>query len=226
MTSRRSLGCVSCCVAGLIALATSAQAAPEARAKTEGQRPSVSEPRAVGTAKGSEHAKAHVEKGEETEHHHGPKGEGAPSASGIPMPVPSGSAGPEGGRHHEGRADESKRHEQRLSKLRELRGQWGQDTLKLPAVREELEHHAWRLARLKRMRDLATEKKNDKVLSKVDKLEQKENTRHEKAMARLKSQGSAATPEGSAMPTPSAIPSVGHPHEHGAAKKANAGGKP
>jgi hypothetical protein len=76
------------------------------------------------------------------------------------------------------------------------------------------------------MRVLATEKKNEKLLSKLDKLEQKENERHEKAMTRLKEHGSRATPQSSAGPVPSGLSTVGQPHKHGTAKKANAGGNP
>jgi hypothetical protein len=67
-------------------------------------------------------------------------------------------------------------------------------------VQNEVRHHAWRMARLKRMRELALEKKNDKLVAKIDRLEQKENTRHERAMAREKMASLAGTAGSAAMP--------------------------
>lgn len=231
MTSRRLLVRACCSVVGLLALATSAQATPDAP-KTEGKRSSMGEPRAATDAKGSEQAKAKTDRGEDAARRQGPKAGkspmGAPSGSGGPMASPHGSAGPERGLHHDADAgpDEQARHERRLAKLRELRGHWGEDTLKTPSAREELEHHAWRLARLNRMRELATEKKNDKLLSKLDKLDQKENERHEKAMTKLKTGAPGAKTEGSAMPKPSAVPSAAHPKEKAELKHSKEGGKP
>jgi len=90
----------------------------------------------------------------------------------------------------------------RLAKLREdakdrrkahqqaLKEKWG-DTLAKPNVREELRHHARRIAFLNRALLLAeTERKGkdkDKIVERIEKLIEKENTRHEAAMARIKS---------------------------------------
>ncbi|MGC4063184.1 MAG: hypothetical protein QM784_00750 [Polyangiaceae bacterium] len=101
----------------------------------------------------------------------------------------------------------SERRSDRLARIRELKNRWGGRTLMQPNVRDELRHHAWRVARLKRMRELALEKKNDKLVAKIDQLEQKENARHERAMARQQ----AAAAGSSALPIPDATVGSVHP---------------
>lgn len=98
--------------------------------------------------------------------------------------------------------------ERRKHHQSELKARWGA-TLAMPAVREELQHHARRMARLNRAMLLAqTEltKDKDKVVERIDKLIDKEQTRHERAMERFKSMPS--TPAASAGPAASAAPAV------------------
>jgi hypothetical protein len=233
MASIRSLKQASGYLVGVLALAATAQAAPEARAKADGPRPTTAESRPSRDVKSKEmgHGKDHKDADKDSdkdrdnegnrEHARlGPKG--GPSAMDSASPAPSGSVAPDEHRHHDGQANSGERHERRLARLRELRERYGSDLLKTPPVREELEHHAWRLARLKRMRELATEKKNDKLIAKIDQLEKKENERHEKAMNRFKERGATSAPEGSAVPSPSAVPSSGRSHGHEMGKPASA----
>jgi len=103
-----------------------------------------------------------------------------------------------------------------------VRHRWGM-VLMHPAVREELRHHARREAFLSRALFLAqtqvAPKDRDKLVERIEKLIEKEDTRHERAMERLKSMppppasaasAAAAAPGASAIapaPTPSAAPS-------------------
>jgi hypothetical protein len=76
---------------------------------------------------------------------------------------------------------------------------WGKATLEKPPVREELEHHAWRMARLERMKTLLAEsdhKQKAKLLARIDKLMERETARHKKHMDRLQSD-TGATAAGS-----------------------------
>lgn len=109
----------------------------------------------------------------------------------------------------------------RLAKLRDdakdrrkahreaLKERWG-DTLAKPNVREELRHHARRMAFLNRALILAeTERKGkdkDKVVERIEKLIEKENERHTRAMERIKSgqPGTAAAGTAAAGTTPAA----------------------
>jgi hypothetical protein len=131
---------------------------------------------------------------------------------------------------HRDRANRLKFREARRAKVKQIRERWGTDIVKAPGVKEELSHHFWRLARLKRMRALATEKKNEKLISRIDKLEQKEIERHEKAMSQLKAQASNVNPESSAAPASSVVPNEMPHHVHDGAKKArekaHEGGQP
>jgi hypothetical protein len=87
-----------------------------------------------------------------------------------------------------------------------LKKRWGA-TLAHPACRAELRHHARREAFLSRALFLAqTEvaaKDKDKLLERVQKLIDKENERHARAMERLKS-----APPGASAATPAATPSA------------------
>jgi hypothetical protein len=98
--------------------------------------------------------------------------------------------------------------ERRKHHQSELKARWGA-ALAMPAVREELQHHARRMARLNRAMLLAqTEltKDKDKVVERIDKLIDKEQERHERAMERFKSMPS--TPAASAGPAASAAPAA------------------
>lgn len=84
-------------------------------------------------------------------------------------------------------------------------------TLGMPAAREELEHHARRTARLDRallLCETEAVKDKDKLKERIQKLIDKENARHEQAMARLKSLPTtrAASAAAAAPPTPTPSP--------------------
>lgn len=110
----------------------------------------------------------------------------------------------------------------RLAKLREDRGErekdhreelkqrWGA-ALAMPAVREELEHHARRMAKLNRamvLADTEVTKDKDKLKERISKLVDQENTRHERAMERFKTMPAAPGAAASAAATPPAAPSA------------------
>ena len=79
--------------------------------------------------------------------------------------------------------------ERRAQHQAEIKARWGA-VLAQPAVREELEHHARRMARLNRAAFLAeTEitKDKDKLVERIQKLTEKEQARHVRAMERFKS---------------------------------------
>jgi hypothetical protein len=99
--------------------------------------------------------------------------------------------------------------ERRAQHQSELKARWGA-ALAMPSARQELEHHARRMARLNRALLLAeTEvtKDKDKLVERIQKLIDKEQERHERAMARVKSMPS--TPAASAAPAPSAATALG-----------------
>jgi hypothetical protein len=98
-----------------------------------------------------------------------------------------------------------RRHEHRQA----LKNRWG-TALTLPPVREELRHHARRMAFLNRALFLAqTEvapKDKAKLVERIEKLIDKENDRHERAMERFKSM----------PPAPGAVAAPGSPGAPGA----------
>ncbi len=101
------------------------------------------------------------------------------------------------------------RDERKQQHRQQLKERWG-NTLTQPAAREELEHHARRVARLNRAMVLAeTEvtKDKDKLKERINKLMEQENTRHERAMARLQASSPAAA-GGSAAPPAAAAPAA------------------
>lgn len=109
------------------------------------------------------------------------------------------------GELREHREDRAKEHRE------ELKARFGA-TLASPAARQELEHHARRMAKLNRAMELTeTEvtKDKDKLKERIQKLIDKENARHQQAMERFKSNAppvasaAAATP-----PTPPAAVAV------------------
>lgn len=96
--------------------------------------------------------------------------------------------------------------ERRAQHQGEVKARWG-SMLAMPPVREELEHHARRMARLNRALLLAeTEvtKDKDKLVERIQKLIDKEQERHDRAMARFKSSPTtpAAPAAAAAPPTP------------------------
>ncbi len=78
------------------------------------------------------------------------------------------------------------RQTRRTERREALKEQWGDDVLKRPAAQAELKVHARRLARLYRMRTLAKEANKDAVVTQVDKLIEREKTRHNKRMDTIK----------------------------------------
>ncbi len=98
----------------------------------------------------------------------------------------------------------------------ELKARWG-GVLAMPAVREELEHHARRMARLNRAAVLAeTEvtKDKDKLVERIQKLIDKEQARHDKAMERFKSMPTtpaASAPGAAAAAAPAASAAAAAP---------------
>jgi phage terminase small subunit len=106
---------------------------------------------------------------------------------------------------HEQREDRIKEHRQRLKEA------FG-GALGAPAAREELEHHARRMARLERAMILCeteTVKDKDKLKDRIQKLLDKENARHQRVMESLKATvGAPAASAGAASPLTSPSPSA------------------
>jgi hypothetical protein len=97
-----------------------------------------------------------------------------------------------GGATEEQRAERKKQRESRRAEAREkAKAKWG-DELKKPPVREELRRHVRRMARLARIKEVATEKKNDARVKKADELMERERARHQKRMEQLTSKGGEA----------------------------------
>jgi len=255
MKMKRQFYEIGLCLAGAVSLAWQAHAAPES--KNDRQNPAAQERPTVAPGD-SAHARRH-EPGEDArgeEKHegrenrnsdarqdrtkpHGPRETGEsslpPGSASAPLSAASGPASPsdEERRHHRDNAAESdQRRERRSAQLRELRSRWGDDALKRPEVRDELREHAWRLARLKRLRELAAEKKNEKLLSRIERLEQKENERHTQAMGHQKLIAGRPTPNASGAPSAQGAPESessarAHHRPHPAASvSTTAGGQP
>lgn len=96
-----------------------------------------------------------------------------------------------------------RRHDQRAF----LRQRWG-NTVDKPDVKQELELHARRLARLQRLEVVvATERTGDqrkRLIARIERMRALENKRHETAMTKLVPEG-ASPPQGSAS-APAALP--------------------
>lgn len=182
--------------------------------------------------KPSASAEAHADKGhDDNKGEHGKPGEaGKPDEAGKP-----GEAGKPPGRSGEGframrqlredlKAGKVKKEElkDKLAKLHESAGERGKEhrhelgkrwdgALAMPATREELKHHARRMAFLNRALVLAQteakDKDKDKLLERITKLIDKEDERHERAMERFKSMpapgaAASAAPAAPAAPAP------------------------
>jgi colicin import membrane protein len=78
------------------------------------------------------------------------------------------------------------REERRKSARTGLRDKWGKELLQKPAVRAELRLHAMRMAKLRQMKHVAVEGEKKELEARVDKLIDKENTRHATRMDALK----------------------------------------
>lgn len=90
-------------------------------------------------------------------------------------------------------ADEKRRDEMRKSRdsrrkarREQLRKKWGDKTLQAPQAHSEMQTHSWRQARLQRLRTLAQEQNRQDLVTRIDKLEKEEQTRHDNAMNRYK----------------------------------------
>jgi hypothetical protein len=76
----------------------------------------------------------------------------------------------------------------RQERVKEIRAKWG-DMVSRPPVRNELRNHAQRMARLNRARKVAEEAQKTEMVTRIDKLMEREKTRHQAAMDRLKTEG-------------------------------------
>jgi hypothetical protein len=103
-----------------------------------------------------------------------------------------------------------KRDERTREHREQLKQRFG-NALGMPAAREELQHHARRTARLDRallLCETENVKDKDKLKERIQKLIDKENARHEQAMARLKSMPSTPAASAAAAAPPSPATSV------------------
>jgi hypothetical protein len=105
----------------------------------------------------------------------------------------------------------SLRNDRRSDQRAFLRQRWGGAVHK-PDVKEELERHARRLARLQRLEVVvATERTGDqrkRLIDRIERMRAIENKRHETAMTKLVPEG-ASPPQGSApatLPAPPTLP--------------------
>lgn len=80
------------------------------------------------------------------------------------------------------------RKERRSERREKYEKKWGAFAHGKPAM-NEFRLHGWRMAKLRRMRLLAEEMGKKDVVERVDKLIEKEQARHEKALAKLKESG-------------------------------------
>jgi hypothetical protein len=80
------------------------------------------------------------------------------------------------------------RKDRRQERRERIQKRWG-EIEKKPAVRAELKVHAWRMARLKRLRAIAEAEGNKDKVARIDKLTQKETERHDKHMETLQKKG-------------------------------------
>jgi hypothetical protein len=145
-------------------------------------------------------------------HHAPPEPSGrhpaAETDGGLPPPRHRGSEAA----HHqppspdEPSANAEKRRTRRTQRTQELTARFGHELVARPNVRAELARHAWRIARLNKMAELAQTAKNDKFVTRVERLRQAENTRHESRLEKLKQNPSEAT--GGAPSALSATPSA------------------
>jgi colicin import membrane protein len=82
------------------------------------------------------------------------------------------------------------RKERKQASREEVKKLWGDLALK-PAVKNELRNHAWRMARLKRIRAVAEAEGKTELVKRCDTLIEKEKDRHQKRMEDLKAKGGA-----------------------------------
>jgi hypothetical protein len=80
------------------------------------------------------------------------------------------------------------RQERRKEHIKKWREKWG-DLANRPNVKAEVKVHARRMARLNHARRLADAGGKTELVAKIDKLIERENTRHEAALAKFKAEG-------------------------------------
>lgn len=96
-----------------------------------------------------------------------------------------------------GKRDELRERWQKLRETRKERRRVHREEIKKslgdlqrkPLVKAELKLHAWRIARLNRLRAIADTDGKTETVARIDKLIAKENDRHQKRMDHLKSKG-------------------------------------
>lgn len=79
----------------------------------------------------------------------------------------------------------------RAEHMAEMRAKWG-EILKKPGVKAEMGLHSRRMARLRRIEKVATEKKKDALVKRAVAAQEKEKARHQKKMDELKAQPAPA----------------------------------
>jgi hypothetical protein len=78
----------------------------------------------------------------------------------------------------------------RQDRVKEIRDRWG-DLLRHPHVQAELKVHAWRMARLNQIKTLGEAEGKTDLVTRTDKLIEREKARHQAAMEGFKSKGGA-----------------------------------
>jgi len=78
------------------------------------------------------------------------------------------------------------RRAKRELRRREVAAALGEKAARHPNVQTELRHHAWRLARLNRMLELANQRKEPKLVARIEKLRAVELTRHRNRLESLR----------------------------------------
>ena len=84
-----------------------------------------------------------------------------------------------------------------------VRQKWGGDLVAHPGVRAELRLHAWRMARLRTIKQIAQKEGREKLAARADALIAREVARHERRMGQLK-ENPNLPPSGSASAAPPA----------------------
>ncbi len=100
---------------------------------------------------------------------------------------------------------ETSRVEREAVHREELKARWG-SALATPAAREELEHHARRVARLDRamlLVETEVSKDRNKLNARIEKLQTQEEARHQHAMERLRAMPTTTTPSATVAPAAS-----------------------
>jgi len=100
-------------------------------------------------------------------------------------------------------AENRARRARRDAHVRSLTARIDRSQLQRPAIQEAFKVHAWREARLQRLRALALEKKDDTLVKRIDALLAKEAERHERHIQHLASPETGTGTETSTATAPS-----------------------